>query len=329
MALRLPVHIPLIITFRVAVTLLGVWWVPVASPAHAAVFAALDTSSYDRYSNGGFNPNFIIDQNALNLSGLAGNPSTGANRAVLITPRHYISAVHAPTSAPTFRGIDGVFRSYSASTSTDLVTTLADNTTATSDIRLYTLDAPIPEAHGVAPMPILGGDPANLIGHEFYVAGQNNQVGRNIINRIVAVNFNNNNLGLSYAIEYSFDTATNGGTGGLGDDEAGLYFGDSGHAAFIRIGDQFALIGTHFGIDISDGQNPLDKDLYNSYSTLLTPYLDQVSAVTSQTGYSFSTLAVTAVPEPNVLVIMGSLSLLVAARGRMRAAKFNAREKVR
>ena len=43
-------------------------------------------------------------------------------------------------------------------------------------------------------------------------------------------------LTAQFLIKYSFDTATNGGTGGLGGDEAGLIGGDSGYPALINLG---------------------------------------------------------------------------------------------
>lgn len=260
------------------------------SSAVGAVIAGFDPVVHDRFLTGtNPNPAFFISEGQ--ISGVA------INRAALITPQHYITARHANTAAPMFRGSDGVLRTYTTSGSVTLSTTLADMSTVASDLMVFTLDAPIPTAHGVKPLALVGGDPTALPGREFVVIGQNNQAGRNVIDDTVLVTFVGG-ASPSEAIQYSFDTSDNGGTGGLGDDEAGLIGGDSGHSALLRVGDEFALIGTHFGIDVSGGQVPSNFDRYDSFSTLVTPYLDQIRTITLADGFAIKTIAVTAVPEP-------------------------------
>ena len=128
-----------------------------------------------------------------------------------------------------------------------------------------------------------------------------------LVNDTVLVSFDGGVRPTS-AIQYSFDTPDNGGAGGLPDDEAGLIAGDSGHPALLRIGDELALIGTHFGIDVSDGQQPQNFDRYDSFSTLVIPYLDQISTITLADGFEIQTLKLTAVPEPSTW-----FTLMVAA----------------
>ena len=79
---------------------------------------------------------------------------------------------------------------------------------------LYTLAAPIPTEHGVTPLALLDGNIGNLIGEEFYVIGQSNQAGRNVVDDAVIVTFDGG-VSPSYAVQYSYDTDANGGTGGL------------------------------------------------------------------------------------------------------------------
>lgn len=283
----------------------------VPASAGAAVIAGFDPVRHSRFLTG-FEPNpaFFIEEGL--ISGVA------LNRATLITPQHYITARHANTSAPIFRGSDGVVRTYSTAASTTLTTTLSDATTAASDLMVFTLTDPIPTAHGVSPLALVAGDPAALHGRDFVVMGQSNQAGRNVIDDTLLVTFDGGGSPTE-AIRYSFDTDTNGGSGGLPIDEAGLIGGDSGYPALLRVGDQLAFIGTHYGIDISDGQVPENFDRYDSYSTRVTPYLDQISEITAAAGFELQFITVTSVPEPAAPMILIAIAFVAWRRMNRRS----------
>ncbi len=287
------------------------------SAARGAVIAGFDPARHSRFLTGTTDPNpaFFISESGLSESDISG---VGFNPATLITPRHYITARHANTSAPIFRGSDGVVRTYSTSSSVVLSTTLPGGTSQSSDLMLFTLDAPIPVAHGVQPLALVAGDPTGLHGREILVFGQGNQAGRNVVDTTGIVAFAGG-VSPTATIGFSFDTATNGGAGGLGDDETGLISGDSGLSALIQIDGQLAVIGTHYGIDVPAGSNPADGDRYDSFSSLVIPYLDQINAITTADGFVITTVAVSSVPEPNPALLAAVVGIFFAYRaGRRR-----------
>lgn len=290
---------------------------------YAVVFASFDPATQSRYlADGSLNPSFFVDESQ--ITGVAGDPSDPINRAVLITPMHYLTAAHASEPNPMFRGSDGVLRSYAGASFVDLTTDLGGGMTGSSDLRLYTLSAAIPASHGVTPLAVLDGNPNDLIGQQIIVFGAGNQAGRNVVDAVGTVSRSDGTLP-SAVVQYGFDTATNGGTNGL-IDEVGLVGGDSGHSAIIQIGNQFAVVGTHFGIDISAGQVPANGDLYDSFSTLVTPYLNEIDTLTNADGFSVSRLSVTAVPEPSsfAAIAVAVTVLLVFRYRRKRGSASNA-----
>lgn len=252
----------------------------------AAVFADFDAARHDRFSGDGTaNPGFLLDHAA--ISGVAVSPG------VLITPLHYLTATHIGTGGenPRFRGSDGVIRDYLSESSVRLTTNLPGGGTAPSDLQLVRLQSPIPAEDGVQPLSLLGGAIESVVGREFFAFAAGNRAGRNVVDDAVVAEFVGGNSP-SFVIQFSFDTDTNGGVGGLGGDEIGLTGGDSGSAALLRVGDEFAVIGTHFGIDVSDGQNPGAGDRYDSFSMLVTPYLPEIASLTAADGYSISVISV-------------------------------------
>jgi hypothetical protein len=276
--------------------------------ATAAVIANFSSARHQRYITGTDpNPGFLIDE-AL-IRGIGVN-----SRYALITPRHVMTAAHAGSGPIQFRGSDGVVRTYTSSVESDLLTPLIGGGTAASDIRIRTLDAAIPVSHGINPLAVADGNPLNLIGREFFVIGQNNQAGRNKIDLVDIASFAGGSRPTA-VVGYSFDTATNGGSGGLGDDETGLIGGDSGHPALIQFNGTMAVIGAHFGISVPSG-NPADKVRYDSFSSLLSPYLDQVDTITQATGFSVTRLNITAVPEPSSLALVAVAGLTWVAKRR-------------
>ena len=266
--------------------------------AHGATFANFDSTRHDRFTVGTTpNPNFIIDESLISGLGAGAVPES---RAVLISPQHYITAVHAPTSTPRFRASDGTVRTYSGTIAATLQTDLGGGMVFDSDIAIYRLAAAISQSDGVTPLPILAVDPTDLIGQELLVIGQRDRAGRNIISS-TGINAFAGPTGVSHTVAYTFDTATNGGSGGLLD-EAGLTGGDSGLATLFQAGDQVAVLGTNFGIVVPPGNNLASGDFYTSFSTNLQPYLNQIETIVSADGQSITT--VSAVPEPSTFACL-------------------------
>jgi hypothetical protein len=303
-------------------------WIPTSSQtpwgtsaANAAIFDSFDASRHNRYLSGTTpNPTFLLDE--AELSGVGG-------RAALISPRHFITAAHivggiSPYTA-TFRGSDGILRSYTTATFEDLATTYVNEMgtviTAPSDIRLYTLEPGDIVAPEITPMAIALGSPSDFIGRQLFALGRTNtgvlHAGRNVIDAVGIATFSGGNRPTVNTV-FSFDTAANGGTGGLGDDEVGLISGDSGFQSLIEIDGEIALLGAHFGISSSiDAANRLR---YDSFSSLLSPYIDQITAIVSADGQSIRTLSVVTIPEPSITWALAAGVAVIVYRRRKASA---------
>ena len=279
--------------------------------ASAVVIQTADPMRHQRFVSGTDpNPTFLIDE-AL-IRGIGVN-----SKAALITPRHYITAAHSPSVSATFRDPTGTLRTFATVSSVDFFTTDPAGT-GTSDLRMYTIDdaAPLPTDFGIDPMAVFGGDTATLIGREFFVYGNNARAGRNVIDDVQVVTFDTG-ARPTENILYLFDTDANGGTGGLGVDEAGLQGGDSGYSALIDVDGTLAVIGPHFGIDVPDGTTVAQQPNYLSATTLATRYLDQIEAVTlAQGNYAVQRVSFAAVPEPGTVFALAGVAAACVARRR-------------
>ena len=321
--------------------LIGVGLLVPGESVFAAVFGQYTPSRHDRFlADGSDNPNFIAA--GFDLSGIGvGNPSNGPNnedktrtsRVVLISPQHYIGANHASTGRPTFQGNDGNLHDYDIGSITRLNTVDQNGVSQQSDLRLYTLAAPIPIEHGVTPLAIADGDPNSLIGKDFFFFGNprvnmdgslTHMAGRNRVRDVGVIGFGQNQTSPTTVIYYTFDKAGKPTPDGvtsdsLGDDEAGLIPGDSGNGAFIEIGGQLALIGPHFGNAVPPGNSTANGDFFHNFTSLLIPYLDQIEDVVEGDGQTITRLNLTAaaVPEPSsVLLLLAGSSITLLRRRR-------------
>lgn len=286
-------------------------------PAVAAVFDQFDQDRHSRFGAvaspplNAFveaNPNFLIDEGR--ISGV------GLNQSVLITQRHYITADHASTSAPIFRGLDGIVRQY---TTTGTGVQLTDTNGIGTDVRLYTLDAAIPVTE-VRAIPVFTGFGADVVGREIIVKGSSNRFGRNVIDDVVRARFDNTATGRpTDVIEWTYNT-TESGTTGLGADEIGLVGGDSGSAVLLELNGTLGVIGANFGIVVPDGVTPsATSDTYLSYASFLSSYMSDIDAITmSEGGFRAARLTVTAVPEPSSIALLGIIGSGIIGRRRLK-----------
>tara|TARA_R110002049_G_scaffold47902_1_gene138340 strand:+ start:27420 stop:28418 length:999 start_codon:yes stop_codon:yes gene_type:complete len=317
--------------WRTVFALALIWTSSQAAPlrgpthVHAAVFAGMDDGTRNRFletetpmlgATLTVNPDFPLDESA--ISGIAIDSTNSVHQSgVLITPRHYVAADHNGSSAPWFRGSDGVIREYQTTGSIRLTTDyFLDGMpmTGNSDIRIWTLDdsAPLPGDHGVQPMPILTGPPAAFLDRELFVSDQFNRFGRNLIDDVALSTFTETDdvpNQPTNAIFYDYDSLASGN--GVGSDEIYLSSGDSGNAAIAVVDGSVALVGNHFGI-ITDTSPPI------SVSTWLSPYVAQINEYTSSQagGYTVSTIVV--VPEPSSAFALGSFAIGAALHRRKR-----------
>lgn len=300
----------------VIVLLLGVASIP--STSQAAIIAGEDPGDRMRFSSPGVvNPNFVLGGFDVSGIGVAGVDNDGGitRGTTLITPRHYVTAAHFPTDTARFRGADGVVREYATTGSPTSLTTFNNGSASESDLLLYTLIDPIPESDGVTPLAVLDAETQSqfnsIIGREIFAYDQFDRVGRNVIDNVVIAVSDSGPPRPTFSVLYSFDTAENGGLS----DEARLEANDSGRPALIDIDGTLTLVGTHLGIDNSDGQ-------FLSFSTLIIPYLDQIEETTlAQGGFSLNRVTITSiatVPEPTAGLVIGVIGICGAMKRRRR-----------
>jgi hypothetical protein len=267
------------------------------SVASSAIIDGFDPARHERFlSDETINPGFLINESQ--LSGVA------IQRAILITPRHYVAAAHVSTDQATFRGSDGVRRTYQSVSSQRLLTKIPGEGSVGSDIELHTLATAVDAS--IQPVPIVVGDFRALLGRTLFAMDLQSRAGRNTIDAIGVVEFRTGSSD-SIAIQFSYDTDSNGGTGGMGMDEIGLLSGDSGNAALIEIDGQIGLLGTHMGIDVPTGSSAVAGDQYDSFSTLVGAYEDQLNSIVTADGYSLRTITVAAIPEPSSAIPLAML----------------------
>ena len=275
----------------------------------AAIIAGLNADRHDRFlSDDSPNPGFFVDESQ--LTGLA------LKRGALISPRHYVTATHITSENVTFRGSDGVLRTYNSIDSLSLTTLVEGEPPTASDIRVHRLDQEVDSS--ITPLPVVVGDLDALVGNELIAFDRNVRAGRNLIDAVGVVEFESGN-GDTVAIQYSFDTDTNGGSGGFDPDEIGLLTGDSGNIALIDINGQIGLIGAHMGIDVPEGNDPNQGDFYNSFSTVVGAYQSELISILAADGYTLQTIAITAIPEPGPVAFLIAGYLVFFARRRRQA----------
>ncbi|MEM6470031.1 MAG: hypothetical protein AAF802_10790 [Planctomycetota bacterium] len=276
--------------------------------ASGAIIAGYDPVRHDRFlDTGAANPDFFLNESQ--LSGVA------LSRAVLITPRHYITAAHVTTNTVTFRGTDGVQRTYDSDRSAVMLTEDSEGQLVQSDIRVHRLSEQVDAS--IRPVPIVVGDLQALVGQTLIAIDQNQRAGRNVIDGIQVIEFSSGARD-TLTTRISYDTPENGGAGGLGADEIGLLSGDSGFASLIELDGEIGVLGAHMAIAVPDGNNAAAGDRYDSFSTLIGGYESQLNDFVSFDGFSFNTINITAVPESGTACIWLFAVALSVRRKRAR-----------
>lgn len=289
----------------------------------AAQFDDFNATQHDRFLGGGApNPSFIL--NGYDVSGIARRDNAGGGSAMLISPQHFVTANHfKPT------GVGGSLQFQNAAGVVHNATVASYNRLSTdgvgSDISIGTLTAPINPATGINPVPILVGPLDALIGLEVALFGKGDVAGRNIITDTGLIFFNGNPASSpTLAFATRFDTVENSGgdgagplTDGLGPDEIGLIGGDSGHSALAIYDGQLLALGAHIAIGSELEDNDPDQftqdDRYWSFSSYLGEYLDQIDAIVTGDGQTYTTVAI---PEPATGLLLAGGVLLAARRRR-------------
>ena len=264
-----------------------------------------DANRHDRFVN---DDSFIGSD--YDWSGVSSGLATGsAGRwATLISPTHFLSAnhFHAPNGASTT-----FFHTNDANGPSETRTVVGGRSVG-GDLWLGRLDEAV--SADVAIYSIL--NPNNALGSEVHVLGladtsdrgQNQRIGRNVIDR-VEFDFNTG-IGTGHIITYDYDDP-----GGVGADEARVVGGDSGGPSFVIVNGAPVLVGIHwfnYTGDVGEfGDSPT-----GSGDSFVPGYIDEINAELALFGES---LTITSTPEPSSLLLAGLLfGPLVGMRRRRR-----------
>ena len=310
---------------RLAVLTLAAAAVPLAAgvTADAALFAG-SSPAVNRFDAGTTDPSAAFLLNGFDASGIAIDTdlsrTDNAFGATLISPQYVVVANHFIPNNVSFRGSDGVVRSYGVTATRARLTTTFTATpggpqmTQPSDVVLAKLSAPVDAA--IRPLAILTGDSIDQFTNlPIFAFGQSNQAGTNRIDEVFTTAFDGGGGAIdspTYVVGYDFDGPANGGTGGTGDTEIGLFNGDSGNPAVATLGGELAFIGEHFGVDATDA--PSADQNYTSSSSFLALYEDQIQAVLSADNQPAARFV--SVPEPAALSAALAAAALLARRRR-------------
>jgi len=309
------------------------------TPTSAAIFAGDDATGRSRFLPGTREPNPAFTLAEFDLSGVG----VGTNGGVLISDRHVLAANHFRGGAYAFVNAVGQTVTISASRHTRLTTDLPpggplnyppspfEPSSRGSDLTVATLSRPVTAADRLLPLRLADLGVDELAGEIVYAYDQNDQLGRNRIDGgevlrggrpepVPAVGLYGDETEATWAIGYDFDTSTNGGSGGVGDDEIGLVGFDSGHAALIVEPDgRLSVLGTHFAvISYTETSGTSPEDPYVSLSSYVTPYLSQIEALVRSDGGTFEpswASQASPVPEPGVAGI-GTVAVGLLLRRR-------------
>lgn len=299
-------------------------------PAWGMTFDTEVPARHNRFINGQVNPSFFPYVMG-DISGVAKVPAFAEPRsgALLITPRHFITAEHLKPTNPnipqvSFYNAAGGVHSRTVSSYTRVFA----NGVAT-DISVGTLSSAInPLNTGVSPYAIAVGFDQHFVGKTAITFGRYDRGGANVIESVELLEPDEDSpgIGTNRGIVTVFQTAENGG-GGIPVDEAGLASGDSGNAALLYYNGEFLALGTHYGIasglpEVEEGEPDPFEDLrftqfdpYFSASSLLSPYVDQINAIVGADGYS---LDLVFIPEPSsaAILVLASVGCLSGRRRR-------------
>ena len=294
--------------------------------ADAALFAG-SSPAVNRFAAGttDANPDFLLS--GFDASGIAVDTDLGSTGnsfgATLISPQYVVLANHFQSNSATFRGSDGVLRTYGITAdrtrlTTDFTVAGGPVMTLPSDVILARLDAPVDAS--ITPLPILTGNTIDQFTNLPVVAfGQNNQAGTNLIDAVSTAAFDGGGGAIdspTYVVNYDFDTPQNLGTNGTGATEIGLASGDSGNPVVAVVNGEIVFIGANFGVD-AEGTPSSDQN-YTSSSSFLALYEGQIQDALSAAGQPAARFV--SVPEPGALALT-ALSAAALLGRRRRAAR--------
>ena len=263
------------------------------APAHALNIYGGSTDRNSRFlaDSTTANPNFFGA--SYDLSGI----TVSGGAAVMISPHYYVTAWHVGQAASlSFVNTQGATITKTVVDSARMMTNGIG-----SDLRIGRLaDADgITLADKIAHYSIIVQPESWYPGKDIFVysTGNGNQAGINKVSYISTISFaNNNSPTRDIAIYY----------GPTYQDEAGLASQDSGSPWGIIWNGQFTAGGAHMGV------YPGSTD-YNSVSSFLPYYVDQINAYMAQSGLG-EQVTIQAIPEPGSLAVLTGATVLLLRR---------------
>ena len=226
--------------------------------------------------------------------------STDSRWVTMISPSYFLSAAHyTPNGNVTFyegNDVGGPSHTYSIASGVKVGAT---------DLWLGKLSTTLDPSHNIAYYPILmlGAD-SLYPGIELYNYGQQNRVGRNVIDdNGIQIFTEAPSTGMSMYYDYD-----NNDVPSVGGDETFLIPGDSGGPSFAVWNNELALLGIHWFNGYENGEPRQSGD------TFVPAYFNDIRA-------GMGSESPTAVPEPStmVLVAVGGLAALLRHRRRRRS----------
>lgn len=278
-----------------------------------------DPNRHDRFATG---PDRDFIGEAYDWSGVGGTNAAGNPWVTMISPSYFLTCTHWPAGSqsgvvlvdpvlgyphflPPFVEEVTFHEDNDAGDPAKTHTYEVDPTgwqLGGSDVWVGKLKTPLDPVHNIATYPVLAlPSEDDYLGMEIFVYGRVHRLGRNVIDRFKTLFYDASITSRGY--EYDYDL----GAAGLGDDEAFLYFGDSGASSFAVYNGQLAALGTHSWFY----ENPdISGDAFYAH------YLDEMIAVLAAGGESPATI----VPEPATTgMLVAGLAAVTLLRRRRRA----------
>ncbi|MCC6510427.1 MAG: hypothetical protein IT423_15095 [Pirellulaceae bacterium] len=265
-----------------------------------------DTNLHDRFANS----SDFIGAN-YDWSGVA--RSSSGRWATMVSPNYFISATHfSPGVGDTLT----IYGSNNVAGPSQVVNVVAGQQIAGSDVWLGRIDTPTNFGTFAVASAM---SPTAFINQEIYLFGvaggfanpAQQRLGRNHIDAFLD-DFSHPALGatVSDVIIYDYDTPT----GGVGNDEALVFGGDSGAPSFIIVNGQPVLVGVHW---FKYSETDFDQPREGTGDSLVSSYINNINL-----GMVGQQLTLVAVPEPSSwLLVGGALVFLKYQSKRRRTSK--------
>ncbi len=272
--------------------------------ARALIVFGYDAGVHERFTGGVIsatptaNPGFFLS--SFDLSGVGWQTDNTNFAVTLVSPQHFLAARHAapaPGSTVSFRGADGVVRTYTV----ESTTAMAYSPGVDSDLVVGRLTQTVAAPIAFYASLYLGPDPSSYVGLELTVYGAQGRAGLNTLASFATADFLPKDGVTDSLFAVTNYDAINGGTVSAPAATQGEA-GDSNGPSFVRLGSSLAIVGVHSAINEAGTQ---------TYDTFVPNHLADINAVLAAGGYSLQVY--TTVPEPGTYALAAGICAGAAA----------------